>query len=185
VPALKIHSTAPVEPHSAIVQLDAIGAETTVDPWSIREREDSVPLCTPCYRDPSWPEPNAGPAEHHVAASAAAQRPEGLRAPHGESATWRGEPRPGRSGCRLGELVRARCVRSRDVRLNRRDRPGRTRPGTRSGEGGPGPRGPGPERRAAHRDHPAAAGRAHGAETGRPAGRSKKAKKCTKACSSG
>jgi hypothetical protein len=50
VRALKIHSTAPVEPHSAI-QLDAIGAET--DPWSRHERRDCVPLRPPC--DPSGP----------------------------------------------------------------------------------------------------------------------------------
>ncbi len=75
-------------------------------------KERQRPLRPPCHCDPSGPGRRAGPAEHHIAAPAAAQRPKGPRAPHCESATWRGEPRQGRSGCRIKELVGARCARS-------------------------------------------------------------------------
>jgi hypothetical protein len=77
-------------------------------------KERQRPLRPSCHGDPSGPGRRAGPAEHHVAAPAAEQRPKGPRAPHGESATWHGKLRPGLSGCRIVELVTVgtRCARS-------------------------------------------------------------------------
>ncbi len=102
---------------------------------------------------------------------AAAQRPEGSRAPpvrqrrgavsrdrDGSAADSESLSEPGASG-------------GRDVHVTGPGGAGPTRPGTWSGEGGPGPMGPGPERRATRRDHPTAAWRSRGVETGRPAGR--------------
>jgi hypothetical protein len=155
VPALKIHTTAPVDPHSAM-RLNSIGAETTVDPWSRHERRDSALLRPPCYRDPSGAGPDAGPGDRHVTAPAAAQRPEGPRAPPSESATWRAE---------------TGTVRLQTRRASPGPGPLRPEPATsaRPEETGPGPRDPG--RGAARAAGPAgpgseAAGRAPGSPGG-------------------
>jgi hypothetical protein len=135
----------------------------------------SAPLRPSCHCDPSGAGPDAAPGDRHVTAPEAAQRPEGAA----------------RSARRVGDL--ARRAETGTVRLPiRRASPGPVSPepvtSARPEETGPGPRGPG--RGAARADrargarircggprtgHPAAAGRARGAETGRPAGLPEKA----------
>jgi hypothetical protein len=164
VPALKLHSTAPVEPHSPIY-LDAIGAGPTIDPWSRQERRDSVPLRPPCHCDPA----RRGPRSEDTAPLSS---PSGLprdqyrrqrggprgralcqvRLPVQRGAASRGRESPGRPGCLLGELARARSVQSplrpfdpmRPARAHgardaeRRELPGLAGPGARAAPGPPG-----------------------------------------------
>jgi hypothetical protein len=144
-PAQNFHLAAPDEPHSAI-QLDVNNAGTTIDSDLLAsESGHSVSPHSPASPhhhdhlgvgpDKGGPRPLLGPRwspRDHTGGSDAAQG--GVR-PHGESASWCGEPGPCRSGCRLDELARARSDRSQRRPLVPK-RPARARRAARAG--GPG-----------------------------------------------
>ena len=142
MPALKFHSSAPVEPHSAR-QLDANDAGTTVDPRSGQEQGHSVPTCPPCHRDhcgsgpdEGGPRPPLDPVGRHVTKPAAAQLPKG--------------PRARVVSLRRGAASQARAESPKTVRLqSRRASPDPEQPepatseSARPEETGPSPQGPG------------------------------------------